>query len=180
MWLLRYTRYCICDPVPPCRAHVHNIVFTIIQFLRVRANIHTVLEGQQHVYCIQGNNGKKQILTNPLLCIQYRNTHPSGFASGFVFLYCLQISGNWSISPSSQLFRTVDHEIFVIKNFSSTPFTDENKTCENYAHTYLSVATKIRIRENFPSTIFYWRENSDLWYYPVLVYTPAWANFKPF
>ena len=55
MWLLRYTRYCICDTVPPCRAHVH--MFTIIQFLRVRANIHTVLEGQQHVYCIQGNSG---------------------------------------------------------------------------------------------------------------------------
>ena len=40
MWLLRYTRYCICDTDPPCRAHVH--MFTIIQFLRARANI---LEG---------------------------------------------------------------------------------------------------------------------------------------
>ena len=40
MWLLRYTRYCICDTDPPCRAHVH--VFTIIQFLRARANIHIV------------------------------------------------------------------------------------------------------------------------------------------
>ena len=40
MWLLRYTRYCICDTVPPCRAHVHNdIMFAIIQFLRARANI---------------------------------------------------------------------------------------------------------------------------------------------
>ena len=36
---------CICDTVPPCRLHVH--MFTIIQFLRVRANIHTV------IYCIQ-------------------------------------------------------------------------------------------------------------------------------
>ena len=44
MWLLRCTRYCVCDTDPPCRAHVH-IMFTIIQFLRVRANIHTVLEG---------------------------------------------------------------------------------------------------------------------------------------
>ena len=43
MLLLRYTRYCICDTVPPCRVHVH--MFTIIQFLRARANIHTVLEG---------------------------------------------------------------------------------------------------------------------------------------
>ena len=55
MWLLRYTWYCICDTVPHCRSHVH--MFTTIQFLRARANIHTVLEGQQHVYCIQGNNG---------------------------------------------------------------------------------------------------------------------------
>ena len=55
MWLLRYTRYCICDTVPPCKFHVH--MFTTIQFLRVRANIHTVLEGQQYAYCIQGNNG---------------------------------------------------------------------------------------------------------------------------
>ena len=37
---------CVCDTVPPCRVHVH--MFTIIQFLR--ANIHTVLEGQQYVY----------------------------------------------------------------------------------------------------------------------------------
>ena len=43
MQLLRYTRYCICDTVPPCRVHVH--MFTTIQFLRARANIHTVLEG---------------------------------------------------------------------------------------------------------------------------------------
>ena len=28
---------------PPCRIHVH--MFTIIQFLRARANIHTVVEG---------------------------------------------------------------------------------------------------------------------------------------
>ena len=55
MWSLRYTRYCICDTVPPCRSHVH--MFTTRQFLRARANIHTVLEGQQHAYCIQGNNG---------------------------------------------------------------------------------------------------------------------------
>ena len=34
--LLRYTRYCICDTVPPCRVHVHS--FTIIQFLRARTN----------------------------------------------------------------------------------------------------------------------------------------------
>ena len=47
-----YTRYCICDTVPSCRAHVH--MFTIIQFLRARANI---LEALQHVNCIQGNNG---------------------------------------------------------------------------------------------------------------------------
>ena len=40
---LRYTRYCICDTDPPCRVHAH--MFTIIQFLRARANIHTVLEG---------------------------------------------------------------------------------------------------------------------------------------
>ena len=58
------------------------------------------------------------------------------------------------------------------------PFTNKNKTWENYAHTYLSVATKIRIRENFPSKIFYWWKNPDLQYYPVLVYTPAWANFQ--
>ena len=32
-------------------------MFTIIQFLRVRANIHTVFEDQQRVYCIQGNSG---------------------------------------------------------------------------------------------------------------------------
>ena len=56
-----------------------------------------------------------------LLCIQYRNTHPLGFASGFVFLYCIQISGNWSTPPSPQLLRTADHEIFVIK----TPFVSE-------------------------------------------------------
>ena len=55
MWLLRYTRYCIYDTVPPCRGHVHML--TIIQFLRVRANIHTVFEDQQRVYCIQGNSG---------------------------------------------------------------------------------------------------------------------------
>ena len=42
MWLLRYTRYCICDTDTPCRTLVH---------------IHTVLEGQQHVCCIQGSNG---------------------------------------------------------------------------------------------------------------------------
>ena len=42
MWLLRYTRYCICDTVPPCRAHVHML--TLIQFLRARKNIHTILE----------------------------------------------------------------------------------------------------------------------------------------
>ena len=38
MWLLRcmYTRYCICDTVLPCWAHVH-IMFTTIQFLRARA-----------------------------------------------------------------------------------------------------------------------------------------------
>ena len=39
-----YKVYCICDTDPPCRVHVH-IVFIIIQFLRARANIHTVLEG---------------------------------------------------------------------------------------------------------------------------------------
>ena len=33
----------ISDTDPPCRAHAH--MFTIIQFLRARANIHTVLEG---------------------------------------------------------------------------------------------------------------------------------------
>ena len=38
-----------------CRAHVHT--FTIVQFLGVMSNIHTVLDGQQHVYCIHGNNG---------------------------------------------------------------------------------------------------------------------------
>ena len=32
-------------------------MFTIIQFLRARANIHTVLEGQKHAYCIHRNNG---------------------------------------------------------------------------------------------------------------------------
>ena len=42
MWLLRYTRYCICDIDPPYKAHVH--MFTIIQFLRAMANIHTVLD----------------------------------------------------------------------------------------------------------------------------------------
>ena len=83
-----YTRYCIilCDRDPPCRAYVH--MFTIIQFLRARANIHTVLEGKQHVYCIQGNNGQEKLIvinqlaaTNLSLCIrmQYRTTHPSGF-----------------------------------------------------------------------------------------------------
>ena len=37
MWLLRYTRNCICDTVPPCRSRVH--MFTTIQFLKARANI---------------------------------------------------------------------------------------------------------------------------------------------
>ena len=41
MWLLRYTRYCICDTDPPCRVHVHNM-FTITQFLRARANTHDI------------------------------------------------------------------------------------------------------------------------------------------
>ena len=43
---------------------------------------------------------RKQLLTNPSLCMQYRNTHPSGFALGiralpseFVLLYCIQTSG---------------------------------------------------------------------------------------
>ena len=46
MQLLRYTRYCICDMVPPCRVHAMYVhLFTIIRFLKARANIHTVLEG---------------------------------------------------------------------------------------------------------------------------------------
>ena len=69
---------------PPCRAHIH--MFTIIQFLRVRANIHTVLEGQQHA---RKQWARKQLLTNPSLCMQYRNTCPSGF----MLLYCIQTSG---------------------------------------------------------------------------------------
>ena len=87
-WILILGRCCVVAKVymvlyiwysPPCRAHVH-----IIQILRARANIHTVLEGQQHVYCILARKqwARKQLLTNPLLCMQYRNTHPSGFALG--------------------------------------------------------------------------------------------------
>ena len=54
MRLLRYTGCCVCDTDPPCRAHVH--MFTIIQFPRVRANIHNiVLEGKK-VYCVHKNN----------------------------------------------------------------------------------------------------------------------------
>ena len=38
------------DPVCACRVHVHNMFTT--QFLRARANIYTVIEGQKHVYCM--------------------------------------------------------------------------------------------------------------------------------
>ena len=40
------------DTLHPCRAHVR--VFTIIHFLRARANIHT---GKHYVYCNRGNSG---------------------------------------------------------------------------------------------------------------------------
>ena len=37
-------------------------LMSICQFLRARANIHTVLGGQKHVYCIHGNNGLEKLI----------------------------------------------------------------------------------------------------------------------
>ena len=43
------------DTDPPCRARVH--MFTIIQFLRTRANVHTIFQRAKNVNCIHRNNG---------------------------------------------------------------------------------------------------------------------------
>ena len=90
MWLLRYTWYCICDTDPPCRAHVH--MFTIIiQFLRARASIHTVFEGQKHVYCVHRNNGLENSY-QPIPCFvcNIEALIPWALPLGFVLLYCIQ------------------------------------------------------------------------------------------
>ena len=66
-----------------------------IPFLRVTENNYTVLEAQQHVYCIRKQWARKQLLTNPLLRMQYRNTHPSGFALG-IYAFILHTNlGNY-------------------------------------------------------------------------------------
>ena len=44
MWLLRYTRYCICDTVPPCRAHVHITMFTINDTVPEGQDKHTFIQ----------------------------------------------------------------------------------------------------------------------------------------
>ena len=78
------------------RSHVHNMI-TIIQF---RKNNHTVLEGQQHVYCIHGNSG----LENSYCLALYASIEtliPQALPSGKLFLYCillLQTLGSWSIT----------------------------------------------------------------------------------
>ena len=41
---------------------------------------------------------RKQLLTNPSLCMQYRNTHPSGFALGICASILHTNLGNWSIT----------------------------------------------------------------------------------
>ena len=67
-----------------------SIMFTIIQFLRVRENNHTVLEGQQHIYCIQGNR-----LT---ICMQYRSMNPESKVRGMSASMLNTNFGNWSIT----------------------------------------------------------------------------------
>ena len=64
MFLLRYTRFYICDTVPPCRVHVH--MFTIIQFLRARANIHTVLEAENMFIVSMETTGYKIVIDQSL------------------------------------------------------------------------------------------------------------------
>ena len=68
-------------------------MFTIIQFLRVRANIHTVLEGQQdeYVYCIQGNNRLETVIDQSLTFVCSIETFIlQALPSGFVLLNCIQ------------------------------------------------------------------------------------------
>ena len=84
--------YKVCDTIPPCRVNVHML--TIIQFLRARANIHTVLEGQQHVYCIQGNSGlENSYWPIPHFVCSIETLIPRALPSGFMLLYCIQTSG---------------------------------------------------------------------------------------
>ena len=74
MWLLRYTRYCICDTVPPCRAHVH--MFTIIQFLRTKANIHTVL-GAKNMFIVSMETMGQKIVKDQSLALYAVQKHSS-------------------------------------------------------------------------------------------------------
>ena len=54
MVAIRYTRYCICDTDPPCRAHVHNnIALTTIHSLRARGNIYTNYRGLYALLAIE-------------------------------------------------------------------------------------------------------------------------------
>ena len=81
MFLLRYTRfYNICDTVPPCRVHVH--MFTIIQFLRARANIHTVLEAENMFIASMEKTGYKIVIDQSLALYAIYKHSPSGYALG--------------------------------------------------------------------------------------------------
>ena len=62
-------------------------MFTIVQFLRARANRHTVHEGRiKRVYCstwkqFNGLDNSYQPISH-FVYMQYRSTHPSGFVHG--------------------------------------------------------------------------------------------------
>ena len=62
-----------------------------------------VLEGQQHDCLLYPRKhwARKQLLTNPSLCMQYRNTHLSGFALGIRASILHTNLGNWSITVFS-------------------------------------------------------------------------------
>ena len=92
---IRYTRYCICDTDPPCRAYVH-IVFTIIQFLRARANTYIQFLRAKNIYLLYPRKQWTRTIISywpiPHFVCSIEALIPWALLSGFVHTNL----GNWS------------------------------------------------------------------------------------
>ena len=100
--------YRICDTVPPCRAHFH--MFTIITVPEGTEGKHSY-SSWRPITCLlypRTQWARKQLLTNPSLCIQYRNTHLSGFALGIYASLLHTNLRNWSITITYVTIRYID------------------------------------------------------------------------